>query len=226
MNNIIEIKGGSKSFSKKEVFKELDLTVGQGEFIAIIGESGCGKSTLLNIIGLLDRMDEGSFELYGNKSVKPFSKKAQNLLKYKIGYLFQNYALIENETVKYNLELVFDKRTNPSERKEIIKKALEKVSLPDMENKKIYQCSGGEQQRIALARLIIKPCELILADEPTGNLDQVNRDKVFQILQDMNNEGKTIVVVSHDKDIMKLCHKVYLMKDKKLSLLDNKEVIS
>lgn len=195
---IVKLENICKSFGQKKIFDHFDLEIEKGEFVVIMGESGCGKSTLLNIMGLLDKIDSGNIELFSKENIKPFSKKAEILLKEKIGYLFQNYALIENETVYHNLDFVV--KGNSKKR---IKEALNKIGLDGYQNKKIYQCSGGEQQRIAIARLLLKPCELILADEPTGSLDIKNRDIIMDLLKQFHQEGKTIVLVTHDSSLKK-----------------------
>lgn len=199
MNEIIvKLEDVCKSFGQKTIFEHYNLEIKKGEFIIITGESGCGKSTLLNIIGLLDRVDSGKVELFSKTNIKPFSKKAEIILRDKIGYLFQNYALIENETVFHNLNFVVKGQTHAK-----IKDALHTVGLDGYENKKIYQCSGGEQQRIAISRLICKPCELILADEPTGSLDLKNKEIVMELLKRFHENGKTIVLVTHDVSLKK-----------------------
>ena len=183
------------------IFDDFSMEIEQGSFVAIQGASGSGKSTLLNMIGLLDSPDKGNIVIFDKKNVKPFSRQANKLLKAKIGYLFQNFALIDNKSVYYNLYLSVDHFSFP-DKKERILKALEDVGLKGLENKKICECSGGEQQRVALARLLIKPCQLILADEPTGSLDSVNKEVVFKILKKMQSQGKTIVIVSHDEELV------------------------
>lgn len=145
--------------------------------------------------------------IFDKKNVKPFSRQANKLLKAKIGYLFQNFALIDNKSVYYNLYLSIDHFSFP-DKKERILKALEDVGLKGFENKKICECSGGEQQRVALARLLIKPCQLILADEPTGSLDSVNKEVVFKILKKMQSQGKTIVIVSHDEELVERADRI------------------
>ena len=207
METIIRINHISKKFRSKIVYSDFTMSINQGEFIVISGESGSGKSTLLNMIGLLDRPDSGDIELFSFKNVKPFSKIAQQLLKNKIGYLFQKFALIDNKTVMYNMQLAISAHSvNDSEEKII--NALDRVGLKGYENKKVFESSGGEQQRIAIARLLIKPCELILADEPTGSLDSKNKEEVFTLLKQLQKEGKTIVVVSHDTDLIDLADRV------------------
>lgn len=213
METIVKLENISKSFQGIDVLRELSLEVNQGEFVAVVGASGCGKSTLLNIVGLLDKQDKGNVVLFNETNIKPFSRKAERMLKDKIGYLFQNYALIENQTVAYNLDVVFDHKVKKEERQKKIQAALHKVGLEGIESKKVFKCSGGEQQRIALARLLIKPCELILADEPTGNLDVENREKVLKILKDLNEDGKTIILVTHDQEVAKQCQRVLEIKE-------------
>lgn len=195
---VVKLNDVCKSYGSRTLFDHYHMEIKRGEFIIVIGESGCGKSTLLNMIGLLDKADKGTIELFSKTNVKPFSKKAQKLLKDKIGYLFQNYALIDNETVYHNLNFVVKGQS-----KQKIAEALKRVSLEGYENKKIYQCSGGEQQRIAIARLLLKPCELILADEPTGSLDEKNKDIVMNLLVQLHNNGKTIILVTHDLSLKK-----------------------
>lgn len=193
---IVELENVSKSYGDKNVLNNLSFKIEEGTFNVIMGASGSGKSTILNIIGLLDKATSGDVILFEQKNIRPFSMKAEQMLKNKIGYLFQNFALIENETVANNLKLALENvRGN---KKEKISVALKEVGLEGYENKKIFKCSGGEQQRVAIARLLLKPCELILADEPTGSLDIKNREIVVKLLKNMQEQGKTIIVVSHD----------------------------
>lgn len=199
---VIEIIDMSKSYQDNIIFDKFNFEVEENTFNVVMGVSGSGKSTLLNIIGLLDKADSGDVILFGEKNIKLFSRKAEKLLREKIGYLFQNFALVENETVEYNLKLALD--NIKGDKKEKIKEVLKEIELEGYENKKIYKCSGGEQQRVAIARLLLKQCDLILADEPTGSLDERNREIVIKLLKRMQSSGRTIVVVSHDpifKDI-------------------------
>lgn len=199
---VIEIINMNKSYQDNIIFDKFNFEVEENTFNVVMGVSGSGKSTLLNIIGLLDKADSGDVILFGEKNIKPFSRKAEKMLREKIGYLFQNFALVENETVEYNLQLALD--NIKGDKKEKIKNVLKEVELEGYENKKIYKCSGGEQQRVAIARLLLKQCDLVLADEPTGSLDERNREIVIKLLKRMQSRGKTIVVVSHDpifKDI-------------------------
>ena len=199
------------------ILEDFQLVLNDGDKAVIIGEEGNGKSTLLNILGLLDRQDEGDIILFGEKNIRPFSHQAQVLLKEKIGYLFQNYALLEDKSIAYNLEIVFSGRMKREEKRQRIMEALEAVGLKGMEKKKVCQCSGGEQQRAAMARLLLKPCELILADEPTGNLDPQNKEKVYELLKEMNVQGKTVIIVTHDMELAKRCDRILVMDEGKLS---------
>lgn len=193
----------NKSFKDVEVFKDFNLEIKKNSFTIISGTSGSGKSTLLNIIGLLDTKDNGNIYLFEEKNVHPFSKKAEYLLREKIGYLFQNFALVDNETVEYNLRIALE-NVRDKNKEELISNVLKQVGLKGYEKKMVYKCSGGEQQRIAIARLLLKPCELVLADEPTGSLDYDNKMLVVSLLEKMHKEGKTILIVTHDEELMEI----------------------
>lgn len=207
MEKILELEGVSRSFKDHRVLENFSMDLLPGQIKVIRGPSGSGKTTLLNIIGLLDEPDSGVVRVFGKENIKPFSRQARSLLQNKIGYLFQNFALLENRTVQYNLGLVYGLR-KPSGWKQQMAEALEQVGLPGMEKKKISECSGGEQQRVAMARLLLKPCELILADEPTGSLDPVNRNAVMNHLKMMQKQGKSILVVSHDPELETIADEV------------------
>lgn len=205
---IIELKGVTKSYNKK-ILDNFNMSINENEFVAIVGESGKGKSTLLNIVGLLENGDSGEIIIDGESNIEPNSSKASKILRYKINYLFQNFALIDEETVMKNLMLALKYVSiNNMDKVNRIKEALDKVGLSGYEDKKVFELSGGEQQRVAIARCILKPSKIILADEPTGSLDEKNRDKVVGLLKDMNKEGKTILVVTHDKKVAEECGRI------------------
>lgn len=188
---MIEIRHLYKSFEEKQLFSDLNLTIEDGEFVVFWGESGCGKTTLLNMIGSLEKIGKGEI-LVNHKNI--FLRKNQReYLKNEVGFLFQNFALIESKTVRENLDMV--KKQIRSEY--TVEQALEYVGLSDVIDKKVYKLSGGEQQRVALARLMIKKCSIILADEPTGSLDPNNADKVIELLKSLNRMGRTVVLVTH-----------------------------
>ncbi len=192
---MIELTNVKKSFDSKPLFQNLNLKIEKGEFVVFSGPSGCGKTTLLNMIGALEPFQGGSIRVAGMDVTK-----RKNQLQYYsdvVGFVFQNFVLIEDKTVRQNLELVRPKsRTNIS-----IEKALELVKLGDKLDSRVYTLSGGEQQRVALARLLIKKCDLILADEPTGSLDRQNAKMVMDILKILHKYGKTIILVTHDEEI-------------------------
>ena len=201
MTYAVTIQNLSKSFGDHIIFEDFSLEILKGSMIAIQGKSGSGKSTLLNIIGALEKPDDGTIQVLDYENVKPNSKKSEKMLRYKIAYLFQNYALIDNLTVEKNLNLAMHYRKDKSP--SMIRDALKLVGLEGFENKKIYTLSGGEQQRIALARTFLKPCDIILADEPTGNVDDENKEMIIGILSKLKETGKTIIVVTHDTSLDK-----------------------
>lgn len=194
---MVEIVNMSKSFHEKTLFKDYNLKIPDGAFVVIHGKSGTGKTTLLNIIGGLEKIDDGQVLVNGIDISKKKNKK--NFYRYTVGFLFQNFALVDGKTVRQNLEMV-----SPAFRTDIsIEDALTGVGLKGYDTKKVYTLSGGEQQRVALARLMIKKCELILADEPTGSLDPENTRMVMNILKNINKEGKTIIIVTHNEEIVR-----------------------
>jgi len=199
---MIEIKNLTKKFDEKIVFSDFNLIIENGDFIIFSGPSGCGKTTLLNMIGAIEKIDDGEI-IVDDIDIKN-KKNHLNYFRTKIGFLFQNFALVDNKTVKENLKLIRkDCKTNLS-----IEDALSIIGLEDKLNKKIYTLSGGEQQRVALARLMLKKCDVILADEPTGSLDKKNAEAVLDILKQLNKQGKTIILVTHDENIKKQGNRV------------------
>ncbi|SFU84711.1 putative ABC transport system ATP-binding protein [Clostridium sp. DSM 8431] len=197
--NIISLNNITKTFDKKIIFKNFNLNIEKGEFVSIMGPSGSGKSTLLNIIGLLEKPDSGSVQILDHINPKFNSHIGTKLLRKEISYLFQNYGLVESKSVRYNLKMAtYFLNLSKTEENERIKDALNRVGLKNIEDEKVCSLSGGEQQRVALAKIILKPSSIILADEPTGSLDANNRDSVLQLLKEFNKEGKTIIVVTHD----------------------------
>ena len=206
---MIEINNLNKSFGEHHVIKDFSYKIDDGKMIAIKGKSGSGKSTLLNILGLLD-VDYSGEVLYDKVQVSKLSEKKRNeYIRNNINYLFQNYALIDSETVENNLLLALEyEKISKKEKKEKINQALEAVDLSGFNDKKVFTLSGGEQQRIALARIILKKGNIILADEPTGNLDKDKSDKVMKILKQLQKQGKTIIIVTHNDSFANECDEV------------------
>lgn len=195
----IILKDIKKCFGNKVLFNNFSLTIEKGDFLAIMGESGAGKTTLLNMMGLLDSPDSGTIAICGKENLSFSSHAAVELRRRYISYLFQNYGLIDTETVESNMRVATHfKRLSSKKEKRLISMSLEQVGLQGYEHRKVYTLSGGEQQRIALAKVIAKSPQIIFADEPTGSLDERNRNYVLEILKELNHQGKTIVVVTHD----------------------------
>lgn len=207
---MIEIINMDKAFNDRKIFKDFNLKVNSGEFIGIVGKSGQGKTTLLNIIGLLEKPDSGIVKILGKNILDKRTKRL--LLRNEIGFVFQSYALIDNATVNENLEIALKhKKMTKSQKASEISSALKEVGLVDYEKKKVHTLSGGEQQRIAIARLLIKDPSLVLADEPTGSLDSENKDIIVSLFQKLHMQGKTIIMVTHDKDLIQFFSKtIYL----------------
>ena len=206
---MIKLENVTKTIGKKVILENLSLKINQGDLVAIVGKSGSGKSTLLNLLGLIDGDYSGYYEIFGQKNVPVNSVKSQAIIREHISYLFQNFALIDNETVEYNLMLALKYvKLSKKDKVKKIEEILERVGLSSTLHQKVSELSGGEQQRIAVARAILKPSQLLLADEPTGSLDPENRDLVLNFLLDMNKEGKTVIIVTHDIYVAQQCHRV------------------
>lgn len=197
---MIKLEEISKDFKGRQVLQNFNLEIKEGEFVSIVGASGAGKTTVLNIIGLLTQPDTGNVMI--KDCVNPSAKDTMKLRRYYFSYIFQNYVLMDNETVAENLRI--SKKYNPDYQISTVKQTLELVCLNEsFLEQKIYQLSGGEQQRIAIARAMLKKCEVILADEPTGNLDGQNKRLVIDLFQKLKEMGKTIICVTHDEDMAK-----------------------
>ncbi len=217
-NLIIRTNNLVKIFRTEEVettaLNKVNLEVKQGEFVAIMGPSGCGKSTLLNILGLLDNPTSGEF-YFNDTDVSKFKEKQRtNLRKANIGFVFQSFNLIDELTVYENVELPLLYMNIPAtERKKKVEAVLERMRIGHRRKHFPQQLSGGQQQRVAIARAVIANPKFILADEPTGNLDSVNGEEVMSLLTDLNNEGTTIVMVTHSPSDAEKAHRVVQLFD-------------
>lgn len=201
MAKVIEVLNVTKKFGKRYIFQNLNLSVDDGEFISIVGPSGCGKSTLLNMIGLLESKDSGHIKLKGKEIPKIESKEATMIRRNTINYLFQSFALINDMTIYQNLFIAMNfSNISNNEKDTRIDEILKKVNLEKFKDEKVNTLSGGEQQRVALARTILKPGDIILADEPTGSLDSESAEIAFNLIKDLSKQyKKTVMMVTHSK---------------------------
>ncbi len=215
---MIKTNNLSKVFRTDEVettaLKEVDFHVKPGEFVAIMGPSGCGKSTLLNIIGLLDNPSDGDY-VFNDVNVSKFKENQRtDLRKGNIGFIFQSFNLIDELTVFENVELpLIYLKIKPVKRKKMVEDALERLKIGHRKKHYPQQLSGGQQQRVAIARAVIARPKLILADEPTGNLDSKHGIEVMNLLRELNQEGTTIVMVTHNKRDAEFAHRVVNLFD-------------
>lgn len=218
---MITVQNLQKIFTTEEVettaINGIDMEIKDGEFVAIMGPSGCGKSTLLNILGLLDNPSEGSYQFYGTEVAKMSERQRAQHRKGNIGFIFQSFNLIDELSVYENVELPLLYLKIPSaERKQKVEAALERMSMMHRRNHFPQQLSGGQQQRVAIARAVVAKPKLILADEPTGNLDSKNGEEVMKLLQELNNEGTTIAMVTHSPYDAGFSHRVINLFDGKI----------
>ena len=215
---MIKIENLSKIFRTEEIetraLNEISFTVNQGDFVSIMGPSGCGKSTLLNIIGLLDNFTSGSYQLL-NQEIKGLkSKEIANLRKQNVGFIFQNFNLIDELSVYDNIELPLIYNNVPSSiRKEKVLLIADRLAISHRLQHFPQQLSGGQQQRVAVARALINDPKIILADEPTGNLDSKNGNEVMELLTDLHVNGATILMVTHSDYDASFSQKTITMKD-------------
>jgi putative ABC transport system ATP-binding protein len=215
---MIKINGLEKIYRTEEVetvaLNKLSFEVKAGEFVAVMGPSGCGKSTLLNILGLLDDPDAGSFLFNGIEVSKFNERKRAELRKRNIGFVFQSFNLIDELTVFENVELpLIYLGMKSADRKQRVETILDKVQIMHRRNHYPQQLSGGQQQRVAVARAVVNNPKLILADEPTGNLDSINGNEVMQMLSDLNEQGTTIIMVTHSEHDARYSHRIIRMLD-------------
>ncbi|MDR3267287.1 MAG: ABC transporter ATP-binding protein [Tannerella sp.] len=219
---MITLTNINKIFHTKEVetqaLDNINLTINKGEFVSIMGPSGCGKSTLLNIIGLLDQPTNGSLSIEYHNVLENSEKELSKLRNQKLGFIFQNFHLIPALNVIDNVELplLYRKKISEKERRQRALEVLEKVDLSHRTKHFPSQLSGGQCQRVAIARAIIGNPQIILADEPTGNLDSKMGAEIMEILSSLNREGTTIVMVTHDEKIAEQTHRIIRMLDGKL----------
>ena len=217
---LIALKGISKSYQAShgappyQVLKDANLSIDKGEMVAIKGSSGAGKSTLLHIIGCLDKPTSGSYLLNGQDVSQLSLSKLAEIRNASFGFVMQHFALIEEDNALQNVAtpLLFAK----ARRSQMDARAMEQlrnVGMEQMENKRIATLSGGEKQRVAIARAMVNTPEIILADEPTGALDRANTEKIVQLFQQLNEKGKTIIIVTHDDFVAQSCRRIVTIAD-------------
>lgn len=215
---MIKITNLEKVYRTEEIetvaLNNMSMEVKKGEFVAVMGPSGCGKSTLLNILGMLDEPDGGSFLFNGEEIAQFNERKRSNLRKQSIGFVFQNFNLIDELTVFENVELpLLYNNVKPSGRKQRVEEVLDKMQIMHRRNHFPQQLSGGQQQRVAISRAVVNHPKLILADEPTGNLDSNNGSEVMDLLTELNAAGTTIIMVTHSEHDAKYSHRIIRMLD-------------
>ncbi|AYD39707.1 ABC transporter ATP-binding protein [Clostridium fermenticellae] len=219
--DIIKLNRVNKIYSSKQnkvrALNNVNLNITEGELIAIVGPSGSGKSTLLNILGTLDTITDGEYLLKDQKVHKLKTSMLCKIRNKTFGFVVQHFALINDYTVFENIEIPLEYgKVKKNERKKIIINVLEKLNMKDKMNKKIKELSGGQCQRVAIARAIVNNPEIILADEPTGALDQKTGQDVMNIFKDLNSEGKTVIIVTHDLKIASQCDRIIKIEDGEL----------
>ncbi|MFY0592780.1 MULTISPECIES: ABC transporter ATP-binding protein [Roseivirga] len=215
---MITTKGLKKFYYTDEIettaLNNVNLAISEGEFVAIMGPSGCGKSTLLNIIGLLDNPSEGEFFFYDEEVSKYSERQRAELRKKNIGFVFQSFNLIDELTVYENVELPLIYLKYPAaDRKKRVEEVLETMQIMHRKDHFPQQLSGGQQQRVAVARAVVAKPNLILADEPTGNLDSTNGQEVMTLLSDLNSKGTTVIMVTHSATDAEYAHRVINLFD-------------
>ena len=221
MSALVEIQDISKIYNPGEnevrALDHISLTIQKGEFVAIIGQSGSGKSTLMNMIGCLDVPTEGTYILNGQNVSKLSDNELSDIRNQEIGFIFQGFNLIANLTAQENVELPLIYRGVPKkERHELSVVALKKVGLAHRMDHRPSEMSGGQQQRVAIARAIAQAPPVILADEPTGNLDSASSMEILDILKQLHAENRTVILITHDNDIAKQAKRVIRIKDGKI----------
>lgn len=218
MSALVEIGDMCKIYNPGEnevrALNHVSVSIEEGEFVAIIGQSGSGKSTLMNMLGCLDVPTSGSYKLHGKDVAGLSDNELSDIRNKEIGFIFQGFNLIQNLTALENVELPLIYRgVSKGKRKQLSRDALAKVGLENRMDHKPSEMSGGQQQRVAIARAIAQAPPIILADEPTGNLDSGSTKEIMQIMKDLHKEGRTVILITHDNEIAAQAERVIKIKD-------------
>ncbi len=218
MNTLVEIRDMCKIYNPGEnevrALNHVDVSINEGEFVAIIGQSGSGKSTLMNMLGCLDVPTSGSYMLHGRDVSKMSDNELSDIRNREIGFVFQGFNLIQNLTALENVELPLIYRgVSKGKRMKLAQEALKKVGLENRMEHKPAEMSGGQQQRVAIARAIAQAPPIILADEPTGNLDSASTKEIMEIMKNLYKEGRTVILITHDNEIAAQAERVIKIKD-------------
>lgn len=218
---MIKLKGISKIYNKKKsnefyALDKVNVEINKGELVAIIGKSGAGKSTMMHIIGCIDDFEEGTYELNGKDISGVSAKKKAEIRNKEIGIVMQDFALIDEYTVEENVMIPLYFTKGVKNKKDKVKSALEKVGIADLKSKPINKLSGGQKQRVAIARAIVNEPEILLADEPTGALDTKTGQEIMNVFKKINDNGKTVIIITHDMEIAKQCKRIIEIKDGKI----------
>ena len=222
MKSIIQAKNVVKIYgeepSETVALSGVSLEIGKGEFSAIVGPSGCGKSTLMHLLGLLDKPTSGGILIDGQKAENLDENEQAKLRNQKVGFVFQSFNLLDRTSSLNNvmLPLQYNNQISASERKKIAQERLADVGLPDRMGNYPSQLSGGEQQRVAIARALVCDPAVILADEPTGNLDSKSGTAIMSLLESLHKKGKTVIIVTHDRLLAKMTNRIISMRDGKI----------
>jgi putative ABC transport system ATP-binding protein len=226
---MIRLAGVTKHYRTTELettaLDGIDLDIGPGEFVAVMGPSGCGKSTLLNIVGLIDAPSSGQY-FFADREVSGYSEnRLADLRKGNVGFIFQSFNLIDELTVYENVELpLLYQKVPKAQRRNLVREALELVGLSARAKHRPEQLSGGQQQRVAVARAVVGDPKLILADEPTGNLDSKNGEEVMNMLKILNEQGATILMVTHSPSHAERAHRIVSMLDGRIVAANELEI--
>lgn len=216
--SIIDLRNINKIYNEKKAgtiaLKNINLKIERGDFVAIMGSSGSGKSTLLNIIGCMDIPTEGEYYLDDRLVTKLSNKELSRIRNLKLSFIFQNFALMKNYNVYDNVELpLIYRNISNKEKKNKVITYLRKLGIEDKIKSKPMELSGGQQQRVAIARALVSDADIILADEPTGALDSKSGKDLMELITDINKQGKTIIIVTHDEKIASYCNKRIIIED-------------